>query len=48
MLTGIGFRHYLYRIRKANSPICDMCNSGEDDTAEHTLFNCHRYEEERA
>ncbi|OQR68211.1 reverse transcriptase-like [Tropilaelaps mercedesae] len=49
MLTGHGcVRHYLYRIRKANSPICDMCNSGEDDTAEHTLFNCHRYEEERA
>ena len=39
-LTGHGcFREFLYRIKKATSPICLYCNAA-DDTPEHTFMHC--------
>jgi len=31
------FGSYLSRIQKVNSPVCEHCESEQDDTAEHTL-----------
>ncbi|KAE9537402.1 hypothetical protein AGLY_006425 [Aphis glycines] len=39
-LTGHGcFQQYLFKMGRANSPQCTLCYY-EDDTAEHTLFDC--------
>lgn len=48
-LTGHGcFQQYLHRIGRAASPLCVMCGDGAVDDAEHTLFACRRFEEERS
>lgn len=40
ILTGHGcFYTFLYRIRKASSPVCPFCE-GEEDSAEHTVQQC--------
>lgn len=45
-LTGHGcFRQYLYKIKKIDSPECVYCEN--EDTAEHTLFACIRWEQQR-
>jgi hypothetical protein len=48
LLSGHGcFEAYLHRIGKADDPRCVNCNSGEIDSAEHTLVKCARFEEAR-
>lgn len=45
-LTGHGsFNQYLYRFGKRENPECRYCRN--DDTAEHTLFECVRWDETR-
>ncbi|CAL1687484.1 unnamed protein product [Lasius platythorax] len=47
LLTGHGcFNSYLYKIGKADSPICAHCGR-EHDTAEHTLQACTTWSMER-
>lgn len=42
LLTGHGaFRAYLYRFKRASDPWCVYC--GQNDTAEHTFFECARW-----
>lgn len=46
-LSGHGaFRAYLHRFRLDNDPSCPVCQSVEED-AEHVLFHCPRFEEDR-
>jgi hypothetical protein len=46
-LSGHGcFAEFLHRIRKANSPECWFCDAELDD-ADHTLFHCERWDQER-
>ncbi|XP_037930593.1 uncharacterized protein LOC119665439 [Teleopsis dalmanni] len=46
-LSGHGyFNSYLYRMRKVESPNCIYCEA-EDDTAEHTFFECNKWLPER-
>lgn len=40
------FRSYLYKMKKAPSPICLYC-AYPDDTAEHTVFHCPGWDVER-
>lgn len=40
------FRHYLFRTHIIDSPKC-MYSDSNDDTAEHTMFECRRWESER-
>lgn len=48
LLTGHGvFYKFLYRIGKANSPICPHCKSGVPDSVEHTLKQCQAQGEQR-
>lgn len=47
-LTGHGsFRNYTKRIGKDNTSECTYCDS-PNDNAEHTIFYCGRWAEERA
>lgn len=47
LATGHGcFNTYIYRMGKIDSPICSQCEATED-SAEHTLQECVRWEEER-
>lgn len=47
LLTGHGlFYAYLYRIGKVETPICPLCGV-EEDTTEHMLITCPRWEIER-
>lgn len=47
-LTGHGcFNHYLHRMARAESPRCTYCPE-LDDTAEHALFKCSRWDLQRA
>ena len=47
LLTGHGyFRAYLYRMKKTNGAECRYCGHDRDD-AEHTFFNCTRWDEIR-
>lgn len=46
LLTGHGgFRAYLYRFRRAESPLCPECEVDED--AEHVIVDCPRFQGER-
>lgn len=46
-LTGHGvFKTYLHKIKKASNDLCWWCEDARDD-AEHTIFNCARWEEQR-
>jgi retron-type reverse transcriptase len=46
-LTGHGgFKTYLHKIRKTDSPLCDTCKTLEE-TPEHVLFVCSRFQNER-
>lgn len=48
VLSGHGcFQAYLHRFRRASSSLCMLCDSEEDDTAEHAVFRCARFEEQR-
>lgn len=48
VLSGHGcFQAYLHRFRKAASPLCLLCEDDVEDTAEHTMFHCARFNEER-
>lgn len=40
-----GFGKYLHRIGKVDSPLCIVCR--EEETPEHVLFKCMRFDEER-
>lgn len=47
VMTGHGcFGHYLHRIGRETSPQCHECGAA-DDTAQHTLAECRRWEDER-
>lgn len=47
-LTGHGcFRTYLYKRNRAEASSCVYCGAGDDD-AEHTLFVCDRWNDERS
>lgn len=47
-LTGHGyFRHYLHKMGKTTTPRCKYCGHERDD-AEHTFFDCPRWDEERS
>lgn len=47
LLSGHGcFGTYLFRIGKADSPICTFCQE-EEDSSEHTLQRCKEWEDER-
>ncbi|KAI5747429.1 hypothetical protein M8J77_014440 [Diaphorina citri] len=46
-LTGNGhFRRFQYRIKKVSNMNCIYCES-DNDSAEHTVFECEKFEEER-
>lgn len=46
-LTGHGgYRSYLYRCGHDDSARCPTC-SDQDETVEHVIFKCHRFDEER-
>jgi len=46
-LTGHGsFRQYLYKMNRATTPVCQYC-AYPSDTAEHTIFDCPRWDSER-
>jgi hypothetical protein len=46
-MTGHGaFNTYLHKIKKVESPRCPMCTN-EDETPEHVVFSCPRFDEER-
>ena len=48
VLTGHGcFQSFLHRIGKKASPICAMCESGQEDDAEHTVYRCSEFTDER-
>lgn len=48
-LSGHGcFQTYLFRIGKVNSPSCVCCEEETEDSPEHTLFNCRRWDILRA
>lgn len=48
LLTGHGcFNTYLYRIQKVDSPICEHCTDGVEDSAEHTLAVCSAWQDDR-
>lgn len=48
ILTGHGvFGNYLYRIQKADTPLCLSCNEDVVDTVEHTITECSRWVEQR-
>lgn len=40
------FQKFLYRIKKANSPMCTYCKDTQDN-AEHTMMTCRHWETER-
>ena len=47
LLSGHGcFQAYLFSIRKNDNPECLYCKQ-EDDTAEHTFFECSRWHSEK-
>ena len=47
-ITGHGdFGAYLHRIGRVETPICQYCDSGEVDDAEHTLLRCIVWTEQR-
>jgi hypothetical protein len=47
ILSGHGcFNEFLYKIKKANSPVCDQCKVGID-SARHTLEECPYWDVER-
>lgn len=47
-LTGHGaFGSYLYRIGKADTPNCLTCAGGVEESPEHAIFVCPRYNDER-
>lgn len=41
------FGNYLYRIQKADTPLCLSCNEDVVDTVEHTITECSRWVEQR-
>lgn len=44
ILTGHGnFNDFLYKIRKTESPYCDLCAQNEIDTPDHTFRLCSRF-----
>lgn len=48
LLTGHGcFGTYLARIGKRDNPLCWHCSDGVEDSAEHTLFGCSSWDEQR-
>lgn len=48
LLTGHGsFAVYLFRIGKVDDPRCAHCNTGEEDSALHTLARCEAWEADR-
>ena len=48
LLSGHGcFQEYLWKIGKAGSPKCLMCDLHENDTAAHTMLRCRRFEGQR-
>ena len=47
-LTGHGsFGQFLARIGKRETPRCESCGTDTNDTAEHTILHCTRWDEER-
>lgn len=45
VLTGHGcFKSYLFRMRRANNPYCVYCPDPQEDTVEHTVFECPRWD----
>lgn len=47
VLSGHGcFEHFLHKIGRRRSAVCIFCHE-EDDTAEHTFFNCPSWKTER-
>ena len=40
-------RQYMYRIGKADSPTCLNCDEGAEESAEHLLVKCPRWEMKR-
>lgn len=47
-ITGHGaFRAYLKRIGKRQSSTCNLCESGEEDDADHAIFHCRYFNAER-
>lgn len=48
-LTGHGcFQAYLFKRRRALSPTCVLCDTGEEDDVSHTLERCPLFRAERA
>lgn len=43
----VPLNQYLYRFKRAESPLCPMCN-GEEETVSHWLHHCPAYEGHRA
>ncbi|MPC65527.1 hypothetical protein E2C01_059664 [Portunus trituberculatus] len=36
-----------YRLSESRSKVCQMCDMGEDETVEHALLECEKYERDR-
>ncbi|MPC59521.1 hypothetical protein E2C01_053544 [Portunus trituberculatus] len=36
-----------YRWSESRSKVCQVCDMGEDETVEHVVWECERYERER-
>lgn len=49
LLTGHGcFKAYLHRFKHAADPFCEHCGQGVVEDAEHSIFMCPLFSEERA
>ena len=44
---SLGLNSRTYRWENDGDKTCKMCNSGEDETVEHVLLDCAKYEGER-
>ncbi|MPC14608.1 hypothetical protein E2C01_007376 [Portunus trituberculatus] len=36
-----------YRWSESHSKVCQMCDMGEDETVEHVMLECEKYERDR-
>jgi hypothetical protein len=44
VLSGHGnFNEYLYKMHKTDTPYCDICDTGQIDTPQHTILECTKY-----
>jgi hypothetical protein len=42
-----GLNSYLWRVKKVESEICEMCDEGQKETVEHYILECKGHNKER-